>query len=165
MVDTLFQQNALLIAVTALLFSVGAIILGTLLLLRQSRLLTRYQILLNGESPRDLEALLIDQAQQLDQLRLMVSTISTRIATLETEAKMHLQKSATIRFNAFPDTGSDLSFAIALLDGYENGLVLSSLYGRSESRIYAKPIHGGKSSYVLSDEEREALAKASGRTQ
>ena len=65
-----------------------------------------------------------------------------------------------VRFNAFSNTGSDLSFAVALLDDHDNGVVFCSLFGRSESRVYAKPISKGESSYLLTAEEKEALQKA-----
>ncbi len=65
-----------------------------------------------------------------------------------------------VRFTAFDDPGRDLRFAIALLDEESNGLVLSSIFGRSESRVYAKPIVRGESSYFLSDEEKAALVQA-----
>jgi hypothetical protein len=68
-----------------------------------------------------------------------------------------------VRYNAFPDTGSDQSFSVAMLDADGNGLVLSSLYGRTETRTYAKPVQGGKSTYPLSDEETAALLQAQGQ--
>ncbi|NLZ93823.1 MAG: DUF4446 family protein [Firmicutes bacterium] len=65
-----------------------------------------------------------------------------------------------VRFNAFQYTGGELSFAVALLDGRRNGVVLSSIYGRDESRMYAKPIIAASSTYALSKEELEAIEKA-----
>ena len=58
--------------------------------------------------------------------------------------------------------GADLSFSCALLDGQDNGVVVTSLYGRTECRTYAKPIRAGASSYVLTDEEKQALMQARG---
>ena len=75
-------------------------------------------------------------------------------------SKKAIQKVGVVRFNAFSNTGSDLSFAVALLDHYDNGVVFSSLFGRNESRIYAKPIRGGESTYLLTEDEKEALQKA-----
>lgn len=66
-----------------------------------------------------------------------------------------------VRFSAFENQGSDLSFSLALLDDKENGVVLTSLFGRDDSRIYAKPIENGESVYTLSDEEKKALKTAS----
>ena len=67
---------------------------------------------------------------------------------------------AMIRFNAFELEGGQLSFSIAFLDDFSNGYVLTSIYGRHESRVYAKPIIKGKSSHQLSIEEQEAMRVA-----
>jgi len=76
-----------------------------------------------------------------------------------------LQRVGIVRFRAFEDTGSDLSFSIALLDSRNNGVVLTSLYGRSESLIFAKPVMGGESPYSLSREEKEAISRAGKETE
>lgn len=62
------------------------------------------------------------------------------------------------RYNAFSDTGSDLSFSVALVDDTQTGVVLSSIYGREESRTYGKPVVDGHSSYPLTEEEMDVLS-------
>jgi hypothetical protein len=133
------------------------------ILVRQTKLLRRYRLLLNGESGRDLDSILLAQGDDLETLKQAVTALDRRVDTLAAEALNHVQRTGIVRFNAFPDTGSDLSFAIALLDGHDNGFVISSLYGRHESRIYAKPIKAGVSTYTLSEEEKQALAIARGQ--
>lgn len=71
-----------------------------------------------------------------------------------------LQKVGMVRYNAFKDTGSDLSFALAILNEENTGIVLNGIYSREVSNIYAKPIEEGKSKYTLSEEEKEAIQKA-----
>lgn len=71
-----------------------------------------------------------------------------------------VQKIGIVRYNAFKDTGSDLSFALALLDEDNTGVVMNGIYSREMSNIYAKPVEKGNSSYTLSDEEAEAINKA-----
>lgn len=71
-----------------------------------------------------------------------------------------LQKVGIVRYNAFQDTGSDLSFTLALLDENNNGVVLNGIYSREMSNIYAKPVENGKSVNTLSEEEKEAIRKA-----
>lgn len=71
-----------------------------------------------------------------------------------------LQKIGLVRYNAFQDTGSNLSFALAILDKNNNGIVLNGIYSREMSNIYAKPVESGVSSYTLSEEEKEAIKKA-----
>ena len=68
-----------------------------------------------------------------------------------------VQKVKLMRYNAFADTGSDLSYSLSLLDENNNGVVLSSIYGREDNRTYAKPIENGKSTYNLSEEEKKVL--------
>jgi hypothetical protein len=65
-----------------------------------------------------------------------------------------------VRFSPFHDTGGDQSFTLALLDGSADGVVLTALHSRADSRLYAKPIEGGESPYVLTPEEREAMNRA-----
>lgn len=65
-----------------------------------------------------------------------------------------------VRFSPFHDTGGDQSFALALLDGKRDGVVVTGLHSRSDSRLYAKPIQGGSSEYSLTPEEREAMNRA-----
>ena len=71
-----------------------------------------------------------------------------------------IQKIGIVRYNAFKDTGSDLSFALAMLDERNNGIVLNGIYSREMSNIYAKPVENGKSTYTISEEEQEAIQKA-----
>lgn len=152
-----------IVAFTALGFCLLALLVIVVILIRQTKLLRRYRLLLNGESGRDMETILLTQGNDIETVKQTLSSLDRRVDTMATEALAHVQRTGIVRFNAFPDTGSDLSFAIALLDAHDNGFVLSSLYGRNESRIYAKPIRGGTSTYALSEEEKQALAQARGQ--
>jgi ABC-type siderophore export system fused ATPase/permease subunit len=71
-----------------------------------------------------------------------------------------IQKVAIIRYNAFDNTGSNLSYSVALLDSHNNGIVLTSLFSRDGSNTYGKPILAGKSKYPLSAEEIKVLNDA-----
>ena len=75
-----------------------------------------------------------------------------------------IQKIGLVRYNAFKDTGSDLSFALAMLDSKNNGIVLNGIYSREMSNIYAKPVENGNSKYTLSEEEKQAIEKAVNNT-
>jgi len=80
----------------------------------------------------------------------------------QTKSNFFIQKVGIVRFNPFREIGGDQSFAIALLDGQDNGIVLTSLYSREGNRVYAKPVERGKSKYQLSEEEKKAIEKARG---
>lgn len=68
-----------------------------------------------------------------------------------------IQKVGMVRYNAFEDTGSDLCFAIALLDYEDTGVVINGIYSREGSATYAKPVNKGVSNYTLSTEEVQAI--------
>ena len=79
---------------------------------------------------------------------------------LENKMKDCIQKIGIVRYNAYNDAGNDLSFAVALLDEKNNGIVFNGIYSREMSNIYAKPIAEGKCEYNITKEENEALIKA-----
>jgi len=85
------------------------------------------------------------------------SEIKAYYSKLDNDLNSCIQKVGLVRYNAFKDVGSDLSFAIALLDNNNNGVVFNGLYGSESSNIYAKPIKNGESYYQLSDEEKYAI--------
>lgn len=82
------------------------------------------------------------------------------IKNVDNDLNKCIQKIGIVRYNAFQDTGSDLSFALALLDEENNGVVLNGIYSREMSNIYAKPVENGKSKYTISEEEDWAIQKA-----
>ena len=82
------------------------------------------------------------------------------IKNLDEDLTKCIQKVGIVRYTAFKDTGSDLSFALALLDENNDGVVLNGIYSREMSNIYAKPVEKGKSSYTISEEEQQAIDKA-----
>ena len=79
---------------------------------------------------------------------------------LDEDSKQNLKKIGMVRYNAYKDTGSDLSFALAILNDNNTGIVLNGIYGRDTSNIYAKPVVNGNSEYALSKEEKEAIERA-----
>ena len=89
-----------------------------------------------------------------------LNTITAKQAEQDQRLAHCLQRTGMIRFNAFNDIGGEQSVAVAILDGQKNGIVISSLYGRQSSLVYAKGIISGEGERTLSDEERKALAKA-----
>ena len=79
---------------------------------------------------------------------------------LDDQIQRCVQKIGVVRYNAYKDSGSDLSFAVALLDENNNGVVFNGIYSREMSNIYAKPVFDGKSKYTITDEENQAIDKA-----
>ncbi len=79
---------------------------------------------------------------------------------LDNTLSTSIQKIGLVRYSAFKDTGSDLSFTLALLNEKNTGVVLNGIYSREMSNIYAKPVENGISTYTLSEEEQQAIKKA-----
>ena len=79
---------------------------------------------------------------------------------LDEEVAKCIQKVGIVRYSAFKDTGSDLSFAVAMLDENNDGIVFNGIYSREMSNIYAKPVKNGVSEYSLSEEEKESIRRA-----
>ena len=126
---------------------------------RLSRLETlRRQVLASGGP--DLETLLQANLTRLDSADERLDALSGDLAALIERQKRDLQHVGIIRFNPYQDTGGDQSFAIALLDSYSDGVVISGLYARQGVRLYAKPVQAGQSAYPLTDEEKQAMAVA-----
>ena len=86
--------------------------------------------------------------------------LEPRVNVLESIGRIAIQKVGFMRFNPFEHTGGDQSFAVALLDGENHGVVISSLYTREGVRVYAKEIKSGVSKHSLSEEEQEVLRQA-----
>ncbi len=77
------------------------------------------------------------------------------------DGRLHIQRVGLVRFNPFSDTGGSQSFTLSLLDGHDNGLVMTSLYARTGNRWYIKEVRAGKGKeLVLSKEEQTAIQKA-----
>lgn len=79
---------------------------------------------------------------------------------IDTNFAKTISKVGIVRYSAFRDTGSDLSFTLALLNKHNDGVVLNGIYSREMSNIYAKPIKNAESTYTLSNEEEEAIKQA-----
>ncbi|MCL4459606.1 MAG: DUF4446 family protein [Chloroflexi bacterium] len=159
-VEELYRQHAVYLWL-------GLVVLVTLLLfwliylqVRVSRMMRHYGALTRHVGHGNLEELLNRHLERITDTSLKLEELTAFSQELDGRLQQAIQRVGMVRFNPFDDTGGDQSFAIAMLDAEDNGLVLSSLFSRTGTRIYAKPIHKGRSKYNLSDEELQALRQA-----
>lgn len=146
------------IALIALIFILIIVVICSLINI--SKLKSKYRKVTRGTNNKNLEELLISSLEKIDKIEQKANdAISTSEDTLKLTEKC-VQKVSIQRYKAFEDVGSDLSYSIALLDGNNNGVIISSIYSRHESITYAKPIDNGISRYDLSDEEENVLFQA-----
>ncbi|QSO50881.1 DUF4446 family protein [Alicyclobacillus curvatus] len=114
----------------------------------------------------DLDAIYDRTLKRVEAADEVLANLSASVHAVELALRTKVSTPKVTRYNAFSDTGSDLSFSVALVDDTQTGIVMSSIYGREESRTYGKPVVNGQSSYPLTDEEAEVLSvapSASGR--
>jgi hypothetical protein len=119
------------------------------------------RVLPEGESG-GIDEILDRQLKSVESLSERVDALNKLHHELEHLSQRTIQKVAVIRYNPFSDTGGDQSFAIALLDAEGTGIVFSSLHARTDTRVFAKPVQGGRSKYALSEEEQDAIRQAMG---
>jgi len=133
------------------------ILLGVIWAIITEKRLKRFFL---GKKAKDLEDTITTLENEIAKLNKAKDNIEKEVMVINTKLKKSIRGLETIRFNPFPDQGSNQSFAVGMLNEEGNGLVISSLYSRERMSIFAKPIKDGKSEYELSDEERRALEKA-----
>ena len=119
-----------------------------------------YNKMMTGADGANLEKMLIQHIENVHQVEADNAQLKQENARIDNLLQQAVTRVGVVRFCAFEDMGSDLSYAVALLDAHNNGVILSSLFGREDSRSYVKPIEDGRSTYTLTKEEEEALRKA-----
>lgn len=127
---------------------------------RHRQLANAFRLLMTGRGGADLEATLTDFVARMDQVERTAHAVDQRMNVVEAKQPYHIQHVGIVRFNPFSDKGGDQSFAIAILDDHADGIVISSMQSRTDNRVYGKSVVGGQSTYTLTNEEREAIARA-----
>ncbi len=145
-------------AVIILLFLIFLIILS----LKLSKLKKRYERFTGGEEihSENLENMLYEYNENVKKSNETYGKVLSMIQEIDDEMKWCTQKIGVIRYNPFDEMGGNLCYAVAILDGKDNGVVLNGIHSRNGTFTYAKPIERGVSPYVLTEEELQALEKA-----
>ena len=107
-----------------------------------------------------LRGLLEGHARRIERLEAAARALNSTDRRQQGEIEAGVRRVGLLRYDAFEDVGGRLSFSCALLDEDGNGVVLTSINGRQETRVYAKPIVARQSPYNLSREEEEAIRQA-----
>lgn len=157
-IDFIRTDNFLLI----LSIMVGILIIGFIAVLYSNiKLKNKYNKFMkkigNG---KNIEEDLENYMYRVERVERQNAEIISYCKNLDEEVAKCIQKVGIVRYSAFKDTGSDLSFAVAMLDENNDGIVFNGIYSREMSNIYAKPVKNGVSEYTLSEEEKEAIRRA-----
>lgn len=153
----IIQDNIAVVALSVILAQVLLLVLLLVITRSLSVQRKRYQQLTSGYDGKNLEQLLTQYATDVITTRREVADLSQELQSLALAQQSAYQKLGFIRYNAFPDVGGELSFSLVLLDNHNSGILLTSIYGREEARVYGKLINSGQSASSLSKEEQRAL--------
>lgn len=137
---------------------VAAIAVRNALLLR--RIQARWSELLRDTRGENLETLLYDHLREKMRLESDLEGLTKRVNQLEDLVPTTKRHLGLVRYDAFEDVGGHQSFALALYDDHGDGAVLTGIVGRSDSRVYCKPLLNGRSQRNLSQEEQRAIREA-----
>ena len=161
MTSTLLEPRALeVVALAAAGVAVLSLGLCLALVSRFGKLRGAVSVLTGGDASTTFVDSVQRQHREAEGLRADVAMLRDDLAAARADLSDALRHVAVVRYDAFGDMGGRLSFSAALLDDSGDGLVLTSINGRSETRTYAKGVKGGVSDHSLSPEEEQAIGYA-----
>lgn len=136
------------------------LLLGLASTIRLRRMRKAYTVLQGADGPDSFVEIVARKTAQVDGLRQDVAAVHQRLDVVQSDLADAISHVAVVRYDAFNDMGGRLSFSVALLDDEGDGLVLTSINGRTETRTYAKGVKGGASEASLSPEEDQVIGWA-----
>lgn len=158
----MFESIQPWIGMVTIVLVIAVLVYCVILHIRLGSLKKKYDFFMQGDNGVSLERKLSVEVSEIRDAAKGLESLLTEQAAIRNTQSNTIQKIGFIKYNAFENIGNDLSFALTLLDGNNNGICISSIYGRNESRIFSKPIVKGKSLVSLSQEELESLNEALG---
>ena len=148
------------IAIGAAVVAVVALILALVMTSRIRRMRRDYLVLQEGVDGETFIEAVARKTAAVDELRVDVGALSRDVSGLRGDLADAIRHVAVVRYDAFNDMGGRMSFSAALLDDAGDGVVLSSINGRTETRTYAKGVKAGGSDAELSPEEVQVIGFA-----
>lgn len=155
-------QSALIVALVGIIVGVVGVVLGSLAFVRMSRLQRSYALLQAAEGRETIVDVMTRTIDEFHDLSDQVASLDSSLATTRRDLAAALRHVSVVRYDAFGDMGGRYSFSAALLDDRGDGLVITSIHGRTETRSYLKGLAGGQCDIPLSPEEQQAVRIAKG---
>ena len=141
--------------------AISALILSSISAFLFYRIYSVIKMLKTSNDQRSINNVLTDLNNHLKESKTTLADLKRIVESHQRSSLKHLQKSGFVRFNPFTDSGGDQSFALAILDGHNDGFVISSLHSRDQTRTFAKPVKAGiGEKFELSKEEKLAIDTA-----
>ncbi|MDQ3962645.1 MAG: DUF4446 family protein [Actinomycetota bacterium] len=159
MPDLTLDQLTVALAIVAGLALV-ALVLAAVAALRLRRMRRQLVVARGDNQETDLMGALEAARKQVDGLDRRIDAVVVALEEQANLRRLALQRFGLVRYDAFEEMGGQLSFSAAFLDDRGDGIVITSINGRTETRTYAKPLRNLGSEHNLSDEERRAISMA-----
>lgn len=153
----------LVLVIGALAVALAALALGVVAVVKLSRIHRSLALLQASEGRETFVDVVARTVEDFGVLQEDVARVAADLAVARQDLAQALRHVSVVRYDAFGDLGGRFSFSAALLDDSGDGLVLTSIHGRSETRTYVKGVSDGVADIELSPEERKAMELAAGR--
>ncbi|MFA9262204.1 MAG: DUF4446 family protein [Undibacterium sp.] len=160
---TRLSEPTFLFACLGVFFLLFVVLSGAtiILFLRLQRQEKKLALFFSGKDAQSLESLLIEEKELIASVDTDVQELFDISNELHRLGAKSLHKFSVMRFNPFKETGGNQSFAVALLDGKNSGVIISSLHTREGTRVFAKPVKNGEADgFPFTEEEKAVIREA-----
>jgi hypothetical protein len=144
------------LALLVIIFFIWIAIIGG----RLKELRKQYTAVMGNTGLTNIEDVIVELKEGLAEQKQANQQLKDQLAVVQTSLPNQKGKVGVIRYNAFSEQGSDLSFSIAIVNEEKDGAVFTGIHSRDNTYVYAKPLEKGESAYQLSPEERKAILEA-----
>ena len=155
-------QAAIVVALVGIVVGLVGVVLAIVALVRYSRLHRAYGLLQVAEGRETIVDVMGRTMDEFRDLRDEVAQLESNLNVTRRDLSAALRHVSVVRYDAFGDMGGRFSFSAALLDDHGDGLIVTSIHGRTETRTYLKGLEKGASDITLSPEEEQAIYLAKG---
>jgi hypothetical protein len=135
-------------------------VLLIVLIVKQRKIAVRWRGLMQSDTGQNLETILYDHLREKMRMEKEYEELARRLETLESKMETAKRHVGLVRYDAFEDVGGNQSFALAMYDDKGSGALVTGIVGRSDCRVYCKPLVNGRSERDLSQEEQRAIREA-----
>ena len=120
----------------------------------------KFAELLNTNSSQNVEEMLLEHLKERQDLRKQIEVLDERVVTLERKIQKSKRHVGLTRYDAFTDIGGNQSFTMAVYDDNGDGVIISSIVGRADNKVYGKHLSNGKTGHAMTEEEQTAILDA-----
>ena len=154
---TLDATTTGVLAIIAGVLALGALAMGVMALARTARMRRDYTLLQAADGRESFVEVVARKTAEVSDLRSDVADLARVLNETRVDLAQALRHVSVVRYDAFGDMGGRMSFSAALTDDHGDGVVITTIHARAESRTYIKGLRRGEAEVLLSPEERQAV--------